>query len=95
MWGIEDTDGFLRRLLYVTMTTDPNGRFKRRWVSQQRAVIEEAALDLRMNTDVREKMFLKWSIVWKNLSYMVASNTFDKSLWIANIHTRLKAMNRL
>lgn len=52
LWGMEDTDAFLRRLLYVTMTTDPKGRFKRRWLSQQRTVTETVALGLRLNTEV-------------------------------------------
>lgn len=51
LWGLEDSDAFLRRLLYVTMTTDPKGRFKRRWLNQQRTLPDITAFGLRLNTD--------------------------------------------
>lgn len=51
LWGIEDSEAFLRRLLYVTMTTDPRGRCKRRWLTQQRYATEEIGMGLRLNTD--------------------------------------------
>ena len=54
MWGIEDSEAFLRRLLYVTMTTDPKGLFKRRWLNQQKYITEEIGMGFRLNTDVRQ-----------------------------------------
>ncbi|XP_053397780.1 tumor necrosis factor alpha-induced protein 3-like isoform X2 [Mercenaria mercenaria] len=50
MWGIEDTELFLRRLLYVNLVTDPKGAFKKRWMFHQRNSSQLHRFDVRLNT---------------------------------------------
>ena len=74
MWGIEDSEAFLRRLLYVTMTTDPKGRFKRRWLIQQRYATEEIGMGLRLNTDVSSSCTY-FIAVLQNYMYFTSKTT--------------------
>lgn len=50
LWGIEDSELFLRRLLYVNLVTDPKGAFKRRWMFHQKNSTELNQFDVWLNT---------------------------------------------
>ena len=52
VFGVDDRDLFLRRLLYVNLSSDSRGRFKKRWLVNQRASIELQGADVRLDTEV-------------------------------------------
>ncbi|XP_056014394.1 tumor necrosis factor alpha-induced protein 3-like isoform X6 [Ostrea edulis] len=64
LWGIEDNDLLLRRLLYLSLVNDTNRKFHKRWVLQQRNMALERPSDF--NPDMNSKdMDAEWENVLK------------------------------
>ncbi|KAL5010302.1 hypothetical protein ScPMuIL_012607 [Solemya velum] len=57
MWGLEDDDQFLRRLLYITLVNDETQHFKRRWLIRQHNVdpTQSSGANFQLNTVESER----------------------------------------
>ncbi|WAR08256.1 TNAP3-like protein [Mya arenaria] len=51
LWGIEDTGNFLRRLLYLNISMDPENIFYKRWLFNQQSDLGSNQVDVRLNTE--------------------------------------------
>ncbi|XP_064595310.1 tumor necrosis factor alpha-induced protein 3-like [Liolophura sinensis] len=61
VWGLQDSEMFLRRLLYITLINDHQGTLKKRW-RQERGYVSQNVPGLRLNTRDWEE---EWDAVLK------------------------------
>ncbi|KAH3727329.1 tumor necrosis factor alpha-induced protein 3-like [Dreissena polymorpha] len=62
MWGMEDSNSWLRRLLYLNIAMDPGRQFNKRWLFNERVDFGASQVEFRLNT---EEHNLEWEKVKK------------------------------
>lgn len=63
LWGVEDRDLLLRRLLYLTLANDPKNMYRTRWLKQYRnSVLDSPDLQLSLDSKVTSHLILK--VTW-------------------------------
>lgn len=88
LWGVEDQNMVLRRIMYVNITEDPNGIFKKRWLVKQR--LNEANMHIldRQNT---EDFTTEWESVIKGTEDMTRENNCMQFTCLESIHLYILA----
>ncbi|KAL4233305.1 negative regulation of toll-like receptor 5 signaling pathway [Mactra antiquata] len=74
LWGTEDSEQFLRRLLYLNVVTDPREAFKRRWIFHQRHNSDLSRVDVRLDT---VEINTEWETVIKATDDLTGSHAGD------------------
>ncbi|XP_022294092.2 tumor necrosis factor alpha-induced protein 3-like isoform X3 [Crassostrea virginica] len=64
LWGVEDRDLLLRRLLYLTLANDPKNMYRTRWLMQYRNTVLDSP-DLQLSLDSKD-MDAEWESILRS-----------------------------